>query len=175
MTLPPVYIRADRYMSVDPTSGLLDVELEPVDRIQLITPMGTIASEHCRTLPTHRAGVSPAVILDGFYKDAMTIGPHGRGRHRRLAIVNRGYLTVRARRHDGTEFGGNTLEEDYRGLNLHDWRGDANGCLTCPWMLTKAMIAALRERDVRAMCRPHGITGEPCVSLLVVDHTLGAR
>ena len=171
MTPPAVYIRMDRHMRVNPQTGLLDAKQDPIDAIQLITPLGSVESSHCRTLPTHAARVSPPVIRSGWHLDAMTIDTHGRGRHRREALCNRGYVNLRARRHDGTEFGGNTNPREYVGLNLHDWRGVSNGCPTCPAMLVKAMIAILRDPAVKRHTRLHGITGEACVSLWVVDHT----
>lgn len=152
-------IEVHRYMRVDPSTGLLDPGLMPRDLVVLVLPDVKVSGV-ARTLPTHvERGVSPPIIQQGWYPDAYCAGKH-RGRP---AFVQQGYTAPLYRRHDGSS--GN----DSRGLNIHDWRGRSDGCITVPhaWI-----AAALEAFALVGELRKHP-DGRPCIGLRVIDYTGG--
>ena len=150
---PPIYIYIRRQTQVDPRTGLY--EGPAVDLFRFHHPDLGVIDALGRTLPTHRAGKSPPVILPGWYPDAYVVGQHAG----RLAWVQQGTTSVRYRRHDGT------VGDDYTGLNLHSWKGDSNGCLTTVEAWIRATIGAAWVSDLPL----HPSTGEPMVGLLLED------
>lgn len=133
----------------------------------------------CRTFASEAAEVSVPYILPGFYADAYLIGEHGRGRNRRDALVNQGFTPVALRRANGTEVATRTpfRSEDWRGINIHDWRGDSNGCIT---LLPGDMEAVLdlcrfaQDRLPLEGVRRHR-DGRVCWHLELLDYTNRTR
>lgn len=158
MDLPDVYIRVRRLAQVD-GQGIAWRPDEHLDRIALVTPDGDVSTLRGLSVATHTERDAAPVIDACWHPDVWCPGLH-RGRP---AFVQQGPQPMHWHRAERQESG-------YTGLNLHDWQGRSDGCVTAPTWWVDAALAAC---DALAQSGDWQPTRHPdgrwCIGLLLED------
>jgi len=131
--MPPYYLRVLRVTPAD-EQGLATTD-ERRDRIYLHTPDGYLFA-YGGAVATHTERHAAPEILPGWYPDAYQVGLH----MGRPALVHWGEPLTWER--------GGRLESGHTGLNVHDWRGRSDGCITPPGWWVDAALAVCESAGV---------------------------
>lgn len=158
MDLPDVYIRVRRVARVD-ARGLAVRPHERTDRLDLIIGADAIHTQHGLSVATHTDRDAAPVITPGWHPDVWCPGLH-RGRP---ALVQQGPTAMRWTR-------GGRHESGWTGLNLHDWLGRSDGCVTAPtWWVDAALAACDALAQSGGWAPTRHPDGRWCIGVLLED------